>query len=98
MALATLLKRIQRDREEQLKHKEEDTSKIMLRNSNLVRDIQLKQTAEERKTSQFLKFALGKREIKTEEEIKQQIKTSGYNPGQDPLMGRIQRKYNPQIS
>ena len=42
----------------------------MLRNSNLVRDIQLKQTAEERKTSQFLKFALGKREIKTEEEIK----------------------------
>lgn len=70
----------------------------MQRNSNLLKDMITKQTQEQRKTSQFLKFALGKRENKTEEEIKQMIKESNYQPNADPLMNRITRKYNPQVS
>jgi hypothetical protein len=39
MALASLLKRIQRDREEQLKHRFEDSQRLMKRNANLVSDM-----------------------------------------------------------
>ena len=39
MALATLLKRIQRDREEQLKHRFEDAQRLMKRNANLLKDM-----------------------------------------------------------
>jgi hypothetical protein len=41
---------------------------------------------------------LGKRENKTEEEIKTMIKDSNYQPNNDPLMNRINRKYNPMVS
>ena len=98
LALATLLKRIQRDREEQMKHRAEDSKRLMQRNANLLKDMLNKQTQEQRKTEQFLKFALGKREVKTEEEIKQQIRDSKYSPSSDPLMARSIRKYNPKIS
>ncbi len=43
MALATLLKRIQRDREEQLKHRFEDAQRLMKRNANLLKDMLKKQ-------------------------------------------------------
>jgi hypothetical protein len=36
--------------------------------------------------------------MKTEEEIKQQIKDSKYSPTNDPLMARSIRKYNPNMS
>ena len=53
-----------------------------------------KQTQEQRKTTSFLKFALGKREIKTDEEIVNEIKNKAYQPSNDPLMSRIAKKYN----
>lgn len=67
----------------------------MQRNSNLLKDMLTKQGQEQRKTSSFLKFALGKRENKTDEELKQMMKQSNYQPNADPLMPRINRKYNP---
>lgn len=36
--------------------------------------------------------------MKTEEEIRQQIRDSKYSPTSDPLMARSMRKYNPNIS
>lgn len=36
--------------------------------------------------------------MKTEEEIRQQIKDSKYSPSNDPLMARSIRKYNPNNS
>jgi len=45
-----------------------------------------------------LKYALGKREEKTEEQIKLQIKTSSYDPKSDPLMPRLFRKFDPSKS
>jgi hypothetical protein len=50
MALGTLLKRIQRDREEQLKHRFEDAQRLMKRNANLLKDMLKKQSQEQRKT------------------------------------------------
>jgi hypothetical protein len=41
---------------------------------------------------------LGKREEKSEEQIKDSIKKSGYDPKQDPLMPRLFRKYDPSKS
>jgi len=41
-----------------------------------------------------LKFALGKREEKSEEEIKMEISNHNYNPKADPLMPRLFRKVN----
>jgi hypothetical protein len=95
MALATLLKRIQRDREEQLKHRFEDAQRLMKRNSNLLKDMLKKQSQEQRKTSQFLKYALGKREVKTDEEIMQNLRMKVYQPYNDPLMPRIAKKFLP---
>jgi len=44
LALATLLKRIQRDREEQMKHRAEDSKRLLQRNTNLLKDMLSKQT------------------------------------------------------
>lgn len=52
-----------------------------------------KQNQEQRKTGQFLKYALGKREIKTDQEIMTGLKQRAYQPGNDPLMARISKKY-----
>ena len=93
LALGTLLKRIQRDREEQLKHRFEDAQRLMKRNQNLVRDMLKKQMQEQRKTGQFLKYALGKREVKTDVEIMHNLRTKAYQPYNDPLMPRIAKKY-----
>mmetsp|Transcript_1454 Transcript_1454/g.2546 ORF Transcript_1454/g.2546 Transcript_1454/m.2546 type:complete len:125 (-) Transcript_1454:40-414(-) len=61
MALAALLKRIQRDRNEQLKHRQIDSQRLIQRNKNLLLDLLNKQNMETRRTTQFLRFALGAR-------------------------------------
>ena len=61
-SLQTLLKRIQRDREEQVKHRQVDSQRLIQRNKNLLQDILEKQAMEQRRTQSFLKYALGKRE------------------------------------
>jgi hypothetical protein len=58
-ALAALLKRIQRDRSEQIKHREVDSNRLAMRNRNLVNGLILKQNAEAKKTLQQVKESLG---------------------------------------
>lgn len=94
LSLASLLKRIQRDRDEQLNHRQQDSERLIQRNNNLLKDIMNKQVQEHRRTEQFLKYALGKREPKSEDEIMQGLKTKQYQPHNDLLMGRISKKYN----
>jgi hypothetical protein len=65
----------------------------MKRNQNLVRDMLKKQMQEQRKTGQFLKYALGKREVKSDVEIMHHLKTKAYQPYNDPLMPRIAKKF-----
>jgi len=91
-SLQTLLKRIQRDREEQVKHRQLDSTRLIQRNKNLLQDILEKQSLEQRRTQQFLKFALGKREQKTEEQLKQELKEKNYSPQNDPFLPRLKRK------
>jgi hypothetical protein len=50
MALAALLKRIQRDRNEQLKHRQIDSQRLIQRNKNLLLDLLNKQNMETRRT------------------------------------------------
>ncbi|OMJ74556.1 hypothetical protein SteCoe_26487 [Stentor coeruleus] len=59
MALAALLKRIQRDRNEQIKHREMDSSRLIMRNRNIVNSLVIKQNAEAKKTLQQVKENLG---------------------------------------
>lgn len=61
LALSALLKRIQRDRNEQLKHRQVDSQRLIQRNKNLLLDLLKKQNMEIRRTTQFLNFALGTR-------------------------------------
>jgi hypothetical protein len=56
--LNTILRRIERDRREQMKHRQEDTQRLILRNKNLVTDIYNRQNQEKRKTKQFLTWVL----------------------------------------
>lgn len=51
MALAALLKRIQRDRNEQLKHRQIDSQRLIQRNKNLLLDLLNKQNMETRRTN-----------------------------------------------
>lgn len=46
----------------------------------------------------FLKFALGRREEKTETEIMVDLHKKKYDPRGDPLMPRLFRKANHQMS
>lgn len=78
--MSTLLRRIQRDREEQVKHRQVDSTRLIQRNKNLLNDILEKQGTEKRRTQNFLKYSLSKREEKTDEEIVTGIRTSKYKP------------------
>jgi hypothetical protein len=51
LALAALLKRIQRDRNEQLKHRQIDSQRLIQRNKNLLLDLLNKQNMETRRTN-----------------------------------------------
>ena len=59
MALAALLKRIQRDRNEQIKHREMDSSRLIMRNRNIINTLIIKQNSEAKKTLQQVKESLG---------------------------------------
>jgi hypothetical protein len=65
----------------------------MKRNANLLNDVLKKQGQEQRKTSQFLRYALGKREVKSDQEIMSNLEKKSYQPVNDPLMPRINKKY-----
>ena len=59
MALAALLKRIQRDRNEQIKHREMDSNRLVMRNRNFLNSLIVKQNTEAKKTLQQVKESLG---------------------------------------
>ena len=58
LALAALLKRIQRDRNEQLKHRQQDSQRLIQRNKIILNDTLSKQTTETKKTLDHLKQTL----------------------------------------
>ena len=60
--MAALLKRIQRDRNEQLKHRQKDSQKLIQRNRNILVDLLNKQNTEARRTTQFVSYTLGSTE------------------------------------
>jgi len=64
LALAALLKRIQRDRNEQIKHRMEDSQRLMQRNRNIMNDVINKQNGEAKKTIEEIKRKLGISDIK----------------------------------
>jgi len=59
--LTALLKRIQRDRNEQLLHRQIDSKRMIQRNKNLITNIQKKQEMECKKTHEFMQYSLGTR-------------------------------------
>ena len=56
--LNTLQKRIQRDRDEQLVHRKNDSQTLIQRNKNVLIDILERHAIETKRTSDFLKYAL----------------------------------------
>jgi len=56
-----LLKRIQRDRDEQLAHRKKDSQTLIQRNRNVLLDLIERHRMENKRTGEFLKFALGNR-------------------------------------
>lgn len=59
--MQTLLKRIQRDRDEQLQHRKNDSQILIQRNKNVLQDVIKRHALQSKRTVQFLKFALGTR-------------------------------------
>lgn len=53
-----MLKRIQRDRNEQLKHRQQDSQRLIQRNKIILNDTLVKQNLETKKTLDQLKFTL----------------------------------------
>ena len=67
--MQSLLKRVQRDRDEQVKHRHIDSVKLIQRNKNVLKDVVNKQGTERRRTKDFLRYALGKREEVSSEHL-----------------------------
>jgi hypothetical protein len=61
-ALTALLKRIQRDRNEQLLNRQIDSKRMIQRNKNMIQHIIKRQDMEKKKTREFLHYSLGTRE------------------------------------
>jgi hypothetical protein len=61
-ALTALLKRIQRDRNEQLLNRQIDSKRMIQRNKNMIQHIIKGQDMEKKKTREFLHYSLGTRE------------------------------------
>ena len=59
--MSNFLKRIQRDRDEQLSHRQQDSKILIQRNRNMLQDLKQRHVLEYKKTVDFLKFALGNR-------------------------------------
>lgn len=62
IALTALQKRIQRDRDEQMHHRRLDSATLIQRNKNVLLDILKRHGIESKRTSEFLKYALGNRD------------------------------------
>lgn len=58
----------------------------------MLQDILEKQAMEQRRTQQFLKYALGRREQKSESVLQKELKEKSYTPKDDPFMPRLKRK------
>jgi len=57
--MINFLKRVQRDRDEQLCHRQQDSKILIQRNKNMLRDMNKRHQIEYKKTVEFLKYALG---------------------------------------
>lgn len=69
LAMSALLKRIQRDRNEQLKQRQIDSQCLIQRNKNLLNDLLLKHTCELKKTIECIKQALDGAKISDAKDI-----------------------------
>lgn len=58
----------------------------------MLQDILEKQALEQRRTAEFLKYALAKREKKSESQLQKELKEKSYNPNDDPFLPRLKRK------
>ena len=58
LAISALLKRIQRDRNEQLRQRQADSQRLIQRNKNLLNDLLIKHAGELKKTVECIKQAL----------------------------------------
>ncbi|CAI2386408.1 unnamed protein product [Moneuplotes crassus] len=72
--IEAMLRRIERDRREQTRHRKDDTQRLVQRNKNLLKDIDTRQAQEKRKTKQFLTWALS--DIHTFKNLKSKIAQS----------------------
>ena len=99
-ALSALLKRIQRDRNEQLKHRQIDSQRLIQRNKNLLLDLLNKQNMETRRTNQFLRVALGARSPARQKLFKSKFHDAAAYESRLPITGaqqrQIQSSYNQQ--
>ena len=79
LALAALLKRIQRDRNEQLKHRQQDSQRLIQRNKIILNDTLTKQNSETKKTLDHLKQTLSMTRMENANNIQSQkaMKTRG---------------------
>ena len=68
LQVKTVMKRIQREREELLMRRRNEADAIIRRNKNEIQDIQEKQKVEMRTMVDFLRFSLGKRAPKSVEQ------------------------------
>lgn len=62
--MSNFLKRIQRDRDEQLSHRQQDSRILIQRNRNMLQDLNQRHILEYKKTVEFCKYALGNRAVK----------------------------------
>lgn len=60
-AMEALIKRIQRDRNEQLLHRQVDSKQLIQRNKNLIQGFMKRQVLESKKTKEFLNYLFGMR-------------------------------------
>ena len=67
--MINFLKRVQRDRDEQLCHRQQDSKILIQRNKNMIRDMAKRHQTESKKTLEFLKYALGNRAPKPAKNI-----------------------------
>jgi hypothetical protein len=78
MKLNSLLRRIQRDRDEQLIHRQTDSRLLIQRNKNMIADIMERQQVESKNTIAFLKYALGRRAPKEEDHSNSPVRNFQY--------------------
>lgn len=86
LQMQSLLKRICRDRDEQVKHRKTDSTNLIQRNKNILKDVTSKQGTERRRTKDFLKFALGKREEINSEHKFKSVSSRALIPTHPPIL------------